>query len=86
MAVGDSSMPVALDIKNNILEAIGDTPLVRLNKVVGDIKATVLAKCEGDKRRGGAVRRSAAVGGGRRLRAAPTTPRVPLFVGRRASL
>jgi cystathionine beta-synthase len=46
MAVGEPSMPVALDIKNNILEAIGDTPLVRLNKVVGDIKATVLAKCE----------------------------------------
>ncbi len=46
MAVGDPSMPVALDIKNNILEAIGNTPLVRLNKVVDDIKATVLAKCE----------------------------------------
>jgi cystathionine beta-synthase len=31
---------------NNILETIGNTPLVKLNKVVGDIKATVLAKVE----------------------------------------
>lgn len=31
---------------NNILEAIGGTPLVRLNKVVGADCATVLAKCE----------------------------------------
>ena len=31
---------------NNILETIGDTPLVRLNKVCKDIKATVLAKVE----------------------------------------
>ena len=31
---------------NNILETIGNTPLVRLNHVIGDIKATVLAKIE----------------------------------------
>lgn len=31
---------------NNILETIGDTPLVKLNNVIGDIKATVLAKVE----------------------------------------
>lgn len=31
---------------NNILETIGNTPLVKLNKVVGDIQATVLAKIE----------------------------------------
>ncbi|MBS7565288.1 pyridoxal-phosphate dependent enzyme [Mucilaginibacter sp. Bleaf8] len=31
---------------NNILETIGDTPLVKLNKVTKDIKATVLAKIE----------------------------------------
>lgn len=31
---------------NNILETIGDTPLVKLNKVVGDIPATVLAKVD----------------------------------------
>ena len=30
----------------NILSTIGHTPLVKLNKVVGDIKATVLAKVE----------------------------------------
>lgn len=32
--------------KNNILEAIGGTPLVKLNKVVEPNSATVLAKCE----------------------------------------
>lgn len=31
---------------NNILETIGNTPMVKLNKIVGDIKATVLAKVE----------------------------------------
>ena len=31
---------------NNILETIGNTPLVKLNHVIGDIKATVLAKVE----------------------------------------
>lgn len=31
---------------NNILETIGNTPLVKLNRVIGDIKATVLAKVE----------------------------------------
>jgi cystathionine beta-synthase len=31
---------------NNILETIGNTPMVRLNKVVKDIPATVLAKIE----------------------------------------
>lgn len=33
-------------IKNNILEAVGETPLVKLNKVVGPDDATVLVKCE----------------------------------------
>ena len=46
MAGAEPHMAVELDIKPTILEAIGDTPLVRLNKVVGDIKATVLVKCE----------------------------------------
>lgn len=32
--------------KKNILEAIGKTPLVKLNKVVGESDATVYAKCE----------------------------------------
>ncbi|WP_134091422.1 pyridoxal-phosphate dependent enzyme [Olivibacter sp. XZL3] len=31
---------------NNILETIGNTPLVRLNKLTKDIKATILAKVE----------------------------------------
>jgi len=31
---------------NNILETIGNTPLVKLNKVTSDVKATVLAKIE----------------------------------------
>jgi cystathionine beta-synthase len=36
----------ALQTKNTILEAIGNTPLVRLNKVVPPGSATVYAKCE----------------------------------------
>lgn len=35
-----------MDIKNNILETIGNTPLIRLNKVTTHIEATVLAKVE----------------------------------------
>src|SRR5690606_2724574 len=35
-----------VDICNDILEAIGRTPLVRLNKLVGPEDATVLVKCE----------------------------------------
>ena len=31
---------------NNILEAVGNTPLVKLNRVTKDIRATVLAKVE----------------------------------------
>src|ERR1700756_5990530 len=31
---------------NNILETIGNTPLVKLNKIVKDVPATVLAKVE----------------------------------------
>ena len=31
---------------NNILETIGNTPLVKLNNITGDIKATVVAKIE----------------------------------------
>lgn len=32
--------------KNNILEAIGNTPLVRINNITKDLKATVLVKLE----------------------------------------
>jgi len=35
-----------MDIKNNILETIGNTPMVRLNKIAEDIPATILAKVE----------------------------------------
>ncbi|MBT3964467.1 MAG: pyridoxal-phosphate dependent enzyme [Flavobacteriales bacterium] len=35
-----------MDIKNNILETIGNTPLIRLNKIAEDIPGTVLAKTE----------------------------------------
>ena len=35
-----------MDIKNNILETIGGTPLIRLNKVSKELPCTVLAKVE----------------------------------------
>ena len=35
-----------MKICNNVLETIGNTPLIRLNKVVKDVKALVLAKVE----------------------------------------
>jgi len=35
-----------MKIYNNILETIGNTPMVRLNKITKDVKATVLAKIE----------------------------------------
>lgn len=35
-----------MNYKNNIIEAIGDTPMIKLNKVVDDIPALVLAKVE----------------------------------------
>ena len=35
-----------MDIKNNILETIGNTPLVRLNKITKDFPCEVLAKVE----------------------------------------
>jgi cystathionine beta-synthase len=35
-----------MDIKNNILETIGNTPLIRLNKIAEDIPCPVLAKVE----------------------------------------
>src|SRR5690554_8201524 len=35
-----------MKIYNNILETIGNTPLVRLNKITKDVEATVLAKVE----------------------------------------
>ncbi|MGB8191916.1 MAG: pyridoxal-phosphate dependent enzyme [Chitinophagaceae bacterium] len=35
-----------MDIRNNILETIGNTPLIRLNKITKDLPCTVLAKVE----------------------------------------
>lgn len=35
-----------MDIKNNILETIGDTPLIRLNRITKDLPCTVLAKVD----------------------------------------
>ncbi len=35
-----------MDIKNNILETIGNTPLIKLNKITRQIPATVLAKVD----------------------------------------
>ena len=35
-----------MDIKNNILETIGDTPLIRLNKITSHLPCTVLAKVD----------------------------------------
>ena len=31
---------------NNVLEAIGDTPLIRINRIAKDVKGTVYAKIE----------------------------------------
>ena len=35
-----------MDIKNNILETIGNTPLIRLNKITKDFPCPVLAKVD----------------------------------------
>lgn len=36
----------SMDIKNNILETIGNTPLIRLNRITKDFPCTVLAKVD----------------------------------------
>jgi cystathionine beta-synthase len=46
MAIGGSSVGTETHILNNVLEAIGDTPLIRINKLAQGIKANVLAKVE----------------------------------------
>ncbi|HMH32884.1 MAG TPA: pyridoxal-phosphate dependent enzyme, partial [Puia sp.] len=35
-----------MDVKNNILETIGNTPLIRLNKITRTLPCTVLAKVD----------------------------------------
>ncbi len=37
---------LTMDIKNNILETIGNTPMIRLNKLTRDLPCTVLAKVD----------------------------------------
>ncbi len=46
MSAIEASVSVPFDVKNNIMEAIGNTPLVKLNNIVKNIKPTVLVKCE----------------------------------------
>lgn len=46
MGISDPTMAIEFDIKQNILEAIGNTPLVRLNAVTRGIRPQVLVKCE----------------------------------------
>ncbi len=46
MAIGESSVRAETHILNNVLEAIGDTPLIRINKLAQGIRANVLAKVE----------------------------------------
>lgn len=39
-------MQSTVNIKNNILECVGNTPLVKLNRVAQDVKCEVVVKCE----------------------------------------
>jgi len=41
-----TSQIIMMDIKNNILETIGNTPLIRLNKITKDFPCMVLAKVD----------------------------------------
>src|ERR1051326_3372111 len=41
-----TSQNILMDIKNNILETIGNTPLIRLNKITKDFPCPVLAKVD----------------------------------------
>ncbi len=50
-AVGSKTVPLpentkVMDIKNNILETIGNTPLIRLNKITASLPCTVLSKVD----------------------------------------
>ena len=49
--MGAESLPLrhemlTMDIKNNILETIGNTPMIRLNKLTRDLPCTVVAKVD----------------------------------------
>ena len=41
-----SSSPNKSRICNSVLDAIGDTPLIRMNKISKDLECELLAKCE----------------------------------------
>src|SRR5690606_15290962 len=41
-----NSCKFSMDIKNNILETIGNTPLIKLNKVAQPLPCTVVAKVD----------------------------------------
>lgn len=44
-----------MTIYNSVLETIGNTPLIRLNKLTADLKCTIVAKCE-SRNPGGSVK------------------------------
>jgi cystathionine beta-synthase len=46
MGITDPTTAIEFDISQNILETIGNTPLVRLNNVTHGIRPQVLVKCE----------------------------------------
>src|SRR3712207_1452028 len=46
MAVVEPARAVDTQILNNVMEAVGDTPLIRINKLAQGLKPTVLAKVE----------------------------------------
>ena len=46
MAVMELATGVDTRILNSVMEGIGDTPLIRINKLALGIRATVLAKVE----------------------------------------
>ena len=39
-------MCTPVDVRANILEAVGNTPMIRLNRVTEGYKPLILAKCE----------------------------------------
>ena len=46
MAVMEPSAVVDTQVLSNVIEAIGNTPLIRINKLARGIRANVLAKVE----------------------------------------
>ena len=46
MAVTEAPIAAGTEILNNVMEAVGDTPLIRINKLAQGLRPTVLAKVE----------------------------------------